>query len=126
MPDEKRAPSLDVSKVSFPTDQLTIAKLRQVNPGLFQGDVITDKRLLDSEVLATLQSEMILAQKAFAATLKIPDPHPWEDSRNSMRLLDEEYRRYGLSAGHQQTRQLIRGFLDAAVKQAKSLRGPSR
>jgi hypothetical protein len=113
-------PKLDLSTLAFPSDQVTIKELRSVQPHLFAGDD-PDAGAVNPAVIvfATIAVERVLARKAFAAATGLPDPHPDEDRRELVRMLDSDYRRYGLSRGRHHTNQLVKSFEMAAADQAK-------
>jgi hypothetical protein len=69
---------------------------------------------------------MTLAKKAFAAAAGLPDPHPDDDRRESIIMLNEDYRRFGISTGLEQTRRLVSGFEAEAARQASVDRGRTR
>jgi hypothetical protein len=61
--------------------------------------------------------EYILADKAFSRSLNLTDRYPEQTRGQLIDALDREYRRYGLSTGKHQTRELVRGFEAAATAQ---------
>jgi hypothetical protein len=119
---------LDLGKISFPSDALTIGMIRKALPDLFlQDDPDFFKDEFGSvEVSGILRSERILAQRAFASALGRPDPYLEEPSRQEMiESLAESYKLFGLASGQQHTNQLVRAFENEAVDLAKKNTGPT-
>lgn len=125
MPEDKREFVLDASTIDLPSDRVTVGQIRRRQPYLFTSEGYRQS-LLDIDVIAIADVEVALAAKVFAATLKLPDPRPHDDPRDLVDILNTSYREWGLSSGMQQTKQLVREFQEAAVRQAKALRGKSR
>ena len=121
---------LDHVGMQYPSDNVTMGQLRARFPELFNGKAIYSNRLssLTLDIVGTMALEQALAEKAFAkaAGLPDPDPDPLVSRREAMRMLNEDYRRYGISSGPQQTRELVRSFEAAAANQGKAARGTSR
>ena len=127
MPHDKTpVPTLDITRIDFPTDHLTIGHLRRLQPdpdvhSFAAGDL---EKMLEVGVMPSMDVEQTLAQKAFAQAAGQPDPG--EDRLDLIRMLNDEYRRLKLSTGIHQTRQLVRDFEKAAAAQAKEYLGQSR
>jgi hypothetical protein len=112
---------LDFAALPLPSDRVTLGMLRRRQPTVF--DRLSDWRIPADllEILATVHLENIVARRAFAAECKQPDPLPTEDRRELIRMLNDDYQRYGISSGMQETRQLIRDLEAAARQQARHL-----
>lgn len=121
---------LDHATMQYPTDSVSVGQLRDRFPELFNGKALYKNELNSAtlDIVATMFIEQKLAAKAFAkaAGLPDPDPEPLVNRRERLRMLDEDYRRYGISSGPQHTRELVRTFEAAAAKQGQSARGHSR
>jgi len=128
MSPDKRVPPLDWSKIEFPSDRITVAQLRKDQPQLLEdAETAIEYRMTDLNVLATIASERELAQRAFAAAMGRADPIPAMMSRSQkIDLLNDDYVRYGISKGLQQTRLLVRELETAAKRQAKEWLGRQR
>lgn len=119
MPD---APPIDFSRLSFPSDKLTVGTIRAKAPRFFQPRVV---RFTDVEE-GLLLTERIVAEKAYAAALKQPDPHPdWRQDDLTLALMDV-YKQFGLTTGIKHTRELKKGIEAAAKAQAQEHLGPRR
>ena len=125
MPND-RVPVLNRSAIEFPSDRITIGEIRARQPEFFTGH-LSKHQLLDLVPMCMVDLENVLAERAFAATLRAPDPHQQDsDSRQLAHDLDSYYREWGISNGPEQSKELIRRFQQAAVSQAKAIRGISR
>jgi hypothetical protein len=114
----------DISQVAFPTDRLTLGDIRKRQPHLFTGLFGASEpryHLSDLQIFATLSVERVLAKRAFAAAAGLPDPHPLGSSsamftrQEGVWMLNDDYKRYGLTAGLHQTREMVRRFEAAAA-----------
>ena len=121
MPPAKAAPSLDFSKLAFPSDKITFGRIRQENP-----EVFTNTRKLFDHSFDSLQiafvviREMALAERAYALAMGQPDPHPDKyDPEVDVSHLNAEYRTFGVSSGMHQTKQFVRDIEAAARQQAE-------
>lgn len=130
VPDEKEVPSLDLKTMLFPSDRVTISLQRRDQPDLFSEKGLFGPRGFDHAVvmniLATMDSERILARKAFAAAAGQVDPCPDDDRLELITLLNDDYVRLGISSGIHQTRLLVRDFETIAARQVTADRGRSR
>ncbi len=127
-PDNSLPGQFDLSKIEFPTDRLTVGELRKRQPRLFDLLIHRSHNLNSVLVTATMAVEQELAFKAFARAAGLPDPDPNLVTSPSelMRMLDQDYRRQGISMGYQQTKQMVREFEKAAAAQGRASRGASR
>lgn len=129
-------PEFNCTQISFPSDGLTIGKLRHLHPGDFDH--------MDSDYVAffppggqpptgniamgdMLHNERRLAQIAFESTLiglsgELEDPELEneinEERRKCTDDLIEAYQRFGIATGPESSRELIRRFCDLAAEQA--------
>jgi hypothetical protein len=120
MPDETKDFALDLSRISFPTDRITLGQLRREEPAVFTSSHLLEGHLTDIGALSTLHVEITLAEKAFAKAAGRPDPHRDDNRRELIRLLDHDYRAYGMSAGLRSTQELVRAFESLAAKQGRT------
>ncbi len=101
----QQADTIDVTRISFPTDKLTIKAVREAeNPE----DGFDERREgFLSNLEAIVATERDLARKAFQATLKGSKPnrsgkHDLDaalERREMISGVDYDYQRYGLSSG---------------------------
>jgi hypothetical protein len=106
-------PHIDLLKIDFPTDRLTIKAIRRRFPEI-DADRLND--FDDIELDGLLSLERDLARAAFDAVL----------GRRTVAMSGEEeeilagvYARYGLTSGPNHAEQLIRAFQKAAADQAR-------
>lgn len=117
----------DLSAVSFPTDQLTVADMRKDQPDILNSHrALIDSRADDVYVLSTLRSEVMLAKKAWAKAIGAPEPWAVLPRRDLVTDLNHMYMRYGLSTGRKQTEELVRRFEAEATRLAKLSIGEGR
>lgn len=128
MSEQKPVPPLDTSKLELPSDQVKLGQLRTEQPGLFRDSSdMMDHRFLDTNAFGMVSAEIELAETAYAKALgQTPDPGNLADREERLDLLNVDYKRYGLSTGLQQTRQMIRRVEAAARKQAEAHIGKGR
>ena len=122
-------PRLDLSKITFPSDDLSFGRLRSVFPDLFDTDVkVTFFSLSESssdyhsvQLTNLLEGEREIATMAFSEAVGQTWRDPDGFSRNEIKkFLTEDYIRYGVARGKQHAAQLIREIESEAIKQAKS------
>jgi len=126
-------PRIDLAKITFPSDRLTIATLRELFPPLFDvpGKSVKyfeDERRQDLESM--MEAERRTARRAFDAALgrtgSTLDQH--EDrmfpSEQDREWLTELYVSHRLAAGPHHVEQLIRSIEQAAAEQAKGYGPP--
>jgi hypothetical protein len=121
---DKPLPQIDYTRIHFPSDSVTIGKLRAVNP--LRLDV--DEPMFIDEV-GMLTEERSLARQAFDATLgrEIPDDNDYLSGRNELvGDLVANYKTYGLARGPKTALQLIKAFEAEAVAQAREHLGKIR
>jgi hypothetical protein len=128
MPAEDDTPKCDTGALAFPSDAITLGKIRHGEPHLFTWEAMRDRVISDCDAISTLRIEMRLAEKAFTKGLGLPDPYPSETEQRDVLIedLDEAYREYGLSTGKRASLELIRRFESDAAAQAQRFRGPTR
>jgi hypothetical protein len=122
----QNAPELDYTRLSFPTDALTLKAIRAVLPELFAQETPAFLDGSDITVAGLLSVERALAHKAFAVTLGLDDPNPHENRNDLIEMMAEEYQRFGLASGLVHTQQLARDIEKQAIDQAKTLLGQGR
>ena len=106
-------PHLDLLKVPFPTDSLTIKAIRQRFPEI-DADNLND--FDDIELPGMLSLERDLAKAAFDEVL---GRRTVDIALEDRRMLIKVYMRYGLASGPFHAKQLIRAFQQAAADQAR-------
>jgi hypothetical protein len=139
----KDLPEIDFSRISFPSDRLTIKAVRDW-VGQKYGAKRFDKALIDradhaesdeyknlftarSGVIDLMAGERELARNAFVAALDGYKPRrigrqdidKAGDRRGTRDVLHIDYQRFGLSSGPKQTALLIREIESQAVAQAE-------
>jgi hypothetical protein len=125
--DEKPFPRLDVSRITFPSSQLTIGAMRRDQPDVFaDSDRMLAGRLGEVNAFIMAGDELELAEKAYAEAMGQPDPYPDTDRLDLISNLDRDYQRLGISPGIANTRLLLREIENAAEKQANTHRGRMR
>lgn len=129
-----REPKLDLSRIDFPSNNLSIRDLRRCYPEEFDREAelgfFRDRRGAEL-VEAMLWGERTLAELVFNATLGRKEEatinvlEPWVVERLKVRreqiveALKEDYLRYGIAAGPQAAAELVRGVEAAGVAQAR-------
>jgi hypothetical protein len=119
-------PRLDRSKIAFPSDAISLGTMRRVRPLEFERESLDAASATDIEALAVFRTETLLAEKAFAAELGLPDPSPLFSRREMLDILQDAYVRYGICTGRQHARLSIREIESAAVEQARDGGMPQR
>jgi len=129
MPNQK--PQLDIAKIAFPTDRLSIKDLRKLFPAEFDGP---DERVeffgvggRGQDLEAVLQLEREIARKTFEVALGRA-PSDWAEKYEIDPREDvaKSLIEYGLASGPNQAEQMIREIEAQATAQAKALGLPSR
>ena len=110
----------------FPTEAITLGKIRQVEPEVFADRSFARVRADGIEAFALHHFEVLLAEKAFAKAASLPDPEPTVSRGEIFSLVSDAYPRYGICAGRQAARQLARSIEAAASKQARDALGIKR
>ncbi len=119
-------PQLDLTRVIFPMDGVTLGAMRKADSGEWSHGRLSEMGATDFGAIATHYWEQRLALKSFARTLRAPDPVPGWDRSTIVGLLHDAYMRYGLSSGPKQSVELVRRIEAQAVAQAKAHDGQSR
>jgi hypothetical protein len=133
-------PAIDLTKIEFPTDRLTVKMLRTAFPWGFDVEPppnpVLDRLLgrplrrqsLDDVLAYIVDSERILADMAFKAALgkTISD-----DNRMGGRVtihlnLSSDYVRLGLAPGKKVAREMLKGIESQAADQARQHGGKPR
>ncbi|HEV3304494.1 MAG TPA: hypothetical protein VG055_32890 [Planctomycetaceae bacterium] len=125
MPFRRQELAPNLATLGFPSDRVTLGQLRRRQPTIFDQNSKFRIPAGSLEILATVHLENVVARRAFAAECNLADLFPNEDRRELIHLLDAEYRRYGISSGIHQTRQLLRELEAAARKQGREQSGPT-
>ena len=128
----RKVPVLDVTRISFPSDAITVKAARDALNAEGSFDHHQEKMFEGLE--ACVITERDIAHRAFNAALKGIKPHrtgkqapqlAWE-RREMVTGMDSEYQRFGISSGPKQTVELIRRIESQAVAQAQELMGQGR
>lgn len=124
----KHEPAIDIARISFPSDRLTVKAIRVAEPNLFDHPDVWVRSAAgdDSNFLLMLRDERAIAYKAFAKTLGLPARVSSSHRNDIVHSLAEEYSRLGLSTGPKHTVQLIRDIEAQAIAQAKEHLGKGR
>jgi hypothetical protein len=126
---EKNQPTLDISRINFPLDRVTIGTVRKAARRF---DELEEQMFDDLE--AGIWTERLIARQAFDAELQGVKPNRIGkvnlelalDRREWVSGMDPLYRNYGLSSGPKQSAELIRGIEAQAIAQARALQGRPR
>ncbi len=126
MTEKSSIPKLDLYAISFPSDKLTLGQVRKLDqtvsgsPEVFSSsENLHDARATDISSLIPLSYEMLLAEKAYAKSLGLPEPWPLTSRSEVVRLLRQQWEEDGVSSGPELSKQFIRDIEHAAIKQAK-------
>lgn len=119
-------PQLDLSKLRFPSDSITLGQMRADDPALFSKTSLEGLTATHVEAIATHWWEQMLARKAFSKAAGMPDLDTGTDMAFIVSTLNSAYRKYGLSSGMHQTRELAREIEIAAASQVTSRRKSGR
>lgn len=124
---DRPKPQIDLTKIDFPSDRLTIGTLRRVHPE--QVDTGEDIDLFSKDfggaagdmVTGMLIAERDIATAAFNRALGIPAPPPLDKDmlEGLAEAVTEDYIRYRIASGKHHAEQLIRGIESQATEQAR-------
>jgi hypothetical protein len=124
-------PSIDLTKIDFPSDGLTIKTLRRLYPqhidsepeacaNLFKDGFKDGAELPGGKLLTMLDAERFVADAAFVKACGVQcEPVYLEDAARSAAHAAELYLHYGLASGPQHAQQLVRGIESQAAEQAR-------
>lgn len=119
MPRQIRDFQPDISSIQFPTDQITLGQMRKQQPELLQNDrAMLDRHPADVEIINAARIEHILARKAWASALGLPDPDEFRDRKEELQYLTEVYKEYGIASGPKHTEELVKAFETEAARLA--------
>lgn len=117
----------DISSIEFPTDRITVGQMRRDQPELLDADRPFVRAHLESpDALYATRMEHVLARKAWAAAIGLPDPAPERERLEEIGQINKVYTRFGISTGRQQTLELVRRFEAEAAQLAKLSVGHGR
>ncbi len=134
-------PVVDLAKIEFPTDKLTLKELRKFCPDDFdrmdkRGRALGGPPDVRSQSEAILLLERDFASRAFNAAMGRPfnwndpskrDPEVYDQVNElGRKLLRGAYVAWGLATGQHHAEQLLRAVEQAAAEQAKAYAPPSR
>jgi hypothetical protein len=127
VPDSPDIPYLDYTSLRFPSDTLTLRKLREMEPDKFDVDRCPraesagpGKRPSFETAVDIMYSERIVALTAFAEVLELPLDIP--EYGDCVDGLLELYPSYGLAPGATAALELIKGIQAQVTAQAKAYR----
>lgn len=109
-------PPLKLEEIPLPSDSVTFPQIRREQPDIFNGGHIDWGGL---NIYATIAAEADIAKHAYAKALGLSPPSGHFNRRDTVSLLNDDYKRYGLSTGIEKTKQLIRDIESAATEQAR-------
>jgi len=118
-------PQLDLTKISFPTDRLSIKDLRNLFPEKFD---MVDGRVqfsgfgrVGDDLEATLQLERHVARSVFDAAMgRASSIFMASDPLDAKEMLAQSFIEYRLASGPHHAEQLVRNIEEQAVDQAKA------
>jgi hypothetical protein len=116
-------PQLDITKISFPSDALTIGQMRRHFPEVFDSGR-NDLDFDDIELYGLLSVERDLAIAAFEEASGRRTPAVMSGEETSM--LVDLYVRYHIASGPHHAEELIRAFQQTAVDQVRTFGKDSR
>jgi hypothetical protein len=97
--------------------------MRRHEPTRFEPDNLGHTSLSEVRAVSTHYWEQVLARKAFARALGIPDPFPFDGMADLRRLIADTYVAYGLCGGQRHAMELVRDIERQAEAQVE---GPAR
>lgn len=122
-------PHIDLTQISFPSDQLTIQMLRKNYPGSFDREAVLPENRkqflgrtsIENAIGGTIDFERHLAVLEFKRVLGLPlTKEEGQFKRDNLaKNLIEEYVHLGLAAGENHGEQLIRDVESQASAQAR-------
>src|SRR5262245_44802504 len=120
MPPSSRMPSpepeIDLTKIAFPSDSLTIKRLRELVPNRIDDDTFVGLSRWD-EIDAHLSFEREIAERTFDKARGKPLKHAFEDG-DLREMVAEGLIAYGLATGPHHAEELIREIESQAAAQA--------
>ena len=119
------AGKVELTRIEVPSDNITLGAIWRREPGLFSYEAIAQGAAGAAGAISILAWETLLAENAFAAACGAKHPHPDVSEAGLIQLLNDSYKAYGISHGMNETRAMVRRFLGAVEKQARSI-GRSR
>jgi len=132
MSEKQSFPPIDLSAIPFPSDKLTLGQVRKLDHSVNGADVfsssaaLSDARATDIYSIIPIRNEMMLAEKAYAAFLGLPEPSPLVSRADVVRNLRTQWQEDGISSGPHLSTQFIRDIEQAAVRQAQQNLGTGR
>ncbi|MBW7904771.1 MAG: hypothetical protein LC135_09185 [Phycisphaerae bacterium] len=125
MGEETKTPRFDPRGIKFPTDAITLGRMRAEDPAIFTIQGMGKARAEEIDALLVHNVELQIADRAFELALGRPEPIG-DTRQDQIGMLNKAYKEYGLSSGMHQTRQLVRDIEAAAVEQANQHKGQNR
>jgi hypothetical protein len=129
--EEREFESLDFSPMHFPSDQLTVLRLRRLHPELFDhgfqtGDAqpkyFFDLESAESGIGSLLFKERLIATGAYAAARGLPGPKDWdEDLELYKKELVSDLCFYGLASGVHEAVEMIRDIERQATQLSRKI-----
>ena len=125
----EESPQIDLTKIAFPSDRLTIGTLRKHHPAELDSDNAPDfekrSHSLRAELGDMLFVERSIAQDAFNSALGRRDMvlGRGQDRQDCLDQVAGIYTRYGIASGQHHAEQLFRDIESQAVAQASQHAG---
>ncbi|MEW4571315.1 hypothetical protein AB1L88_25865 [Tautonia sp. JC769] len=126
----KDEPKLDHARLTFPSDEMKLGAasyaIKRMHNKSHQPNLDLVHSAFDN-VYAMMDAERRLAEQAFAKHLGRPDPYADDscDRDETIRMLAQDYERYGLASGISHTKELARSIEKQAADQAQEYSGKS-
>lgn len=109
---------VDLSKIAFPTDALTLGDLRKQELHSYEPVTIVEEGFPRTRIYRAIGWQGILAHKAYDATANESEPYPAYKRDEIVKALDEVYQEWRLSTGTHASMEMIRRIETAAQDQA--------
>ena len=122
-------PQIDLDRLDYPSDGLSLKHLRGLFPEEFRGYRVRESSFLGPsdhgiELDTMLNFERLLAKRAFNQTLERPEGNDsFTPSQEVREHLQELYKQFMLAEGLYHAQQLIRDLERRATEQALEMRG---
>ena len=130
-------PAIDLTKIDFPSDKLTIKMVREAYPGATDVDFDKDsnpsekrfvfsRQSLDYSIGSLLDLERELAEKVFNCKLGLPERESYNKKEDLIDYISDEYIKMRLAFGQHDSLAMIQKIEKQAEAQARQFSGPSR
>lgn len=119
---DSELPRLDPSCMAFPSDSITLGAMRKNEAELFTRKGLRSGSHALAQPLALYSIELRLAERSFVRTLGCRSRLTTEDTRRDIGVVNDAYKRFGLSSGLNETKELVRAIELEAAQQAQRFR----